>query len=148
MGGAGARMPPCFPAGLTAASSLASRNLTYVCLSPAARLGCRIGLVLLTAGTAWARVKAKKHYPSDVLAGMALGHFLGAFMNDAFLGWTPTPFKWPWPRPATVVMSAFTGLFEISGKVFALKNGEVKSQKSGARLGRDLNQKAKGSGSR
>jgi membrane-associated phospholipid phosphatase len=31
-------------------------------------------------------LEAKKHYPSDVLAGMALGHFLGAFINDAFLG--------------------------------------------------------------
>jgi len=27
-----------------------------------------------------------KHNPSDVLAGYALGHFLSAFINDAFLG--------------------------------------------------------------
>jgi membrane-associated phospholipid phosphatase len=34
---------------------------------------------------AWARVEARKHYPSDVLAGAALGHFLTAFIHDAFL---------------------------------------------------------------
>jgi membrane-associated phospholipid phosphatase len=54
-----------------------------------ARLGCRVGFALLTAGTAWARVEAKKHFPSDVLAGIAIGHFIGAFMNDAFLGLDP-----------------------------------------------------------
>jgi hypothetical protein len=31
-------------------------------------------------------VEAKKHYPSDVLVGYALGHFLSAFINDSFLG--------------------------------------------------------------
>jgi hypothetical protein len=30
-------------------------------------------------------VRAKAPYPSDVLASMALGHFLEAFINDAFL---------------------------------------------------------------
>ena len=32
-----------------------------------------------------ARVEAQRHYPSDVLAGTALGHFLTAFIHDAFL---------------------------------------------------------------
>jgi len=44
----------------------------------------RIGLASLTTGTAWARVEAGKHFPSDVLAGMALGHLIGAFINDVF----------------------------------------------------------------
>ena len=35
---------------------------------------------------AWARVEGDRHYPSDVLAGAALGHFLSAFIHDAFLG--------------------------------------------------------------
>jgi TctA family transporter len=30
--------------------------------------------------------KIRKHYPSDVLVGYALGHFFRAFINDAFLG--------------------------------------------------------------
>jgi hypothetical protein len=40
----------------------------------------------LAVGTAWARVEAKKHFPSDVLAGAALGSFISAFVHDAFLG--------------------------------------------------------------
>lgn len=35
-----------------------------------------IGFGMITAGTAWARVEGGVHYPSDVLAGMALGHFV------------------------------------------------------------------------
>ncbi len=40
----------------------------------------------MTAATAWARIEAKRHYPTDVLAGAALGNFIGAFINDAFIG--------------------------------------------------------------
>lgn len=36
--------------------------------------------------TAWARVAANKHYPTDVLAGAALGHFLMAVIHDSFMG--------------------------------------------------------------
>lgn len=43
------------------------------------------GLDTLAALTAWARVEANQHYPSDVLAGLALGHFLGQFFTEAFL---------------------------------------------------------------
>ena len=35
--------------------------------------------------TGWARVEAEKHYPSDVLAGYAIGHFIARFMYHAFL---------------------------------------------------------------
>jgi len=45
-----------------------------------------IGFGVIAAGTAWARVEGGVHYPSDVLAGMALGHFVAAFINDAFMG--------------------------------------------------------------
>jgi membrane-associated phospholipid phosphatase len=41
--------------------------------------------VVLASGVAWARVEARVHYPSDVLFGAALGHFLAAFIHDAFL---------------------------------------------------------------
>ena len=40
----------------------------------------------IAAGTAWARIEAGEHYPSDVLVGYALGHFFSAFIQDAFLG--------------------------------------------------------------
>lgn len=73
----------------TAASSfstLAAKNIDTMHLARTAEIASDSGLILLTAGTAWSRVEAKKHYPSDVLAGMAIGHFLSAFVNDAFLG--------------------------------------------------------------
>jgi membrane-associated phospholipid phosphatase len=78
-----------FPSGHASGSAvfttLASRNLEYLPLSPFQRTVARGGLAALTAGTAWARVEAGKHFPSDVLAGAAIGHFFGAFLNDAFL---------------------------------------------------------------
>jgi len=46
---------------------------------------------MVALGTGWARVEAQKHYPSDVLAGMALGNFMAAFIYDAFMGLEP-----PW----------------------------------------------------
>ena len=50
------------------------------------RMPLQIGNIVLATGVAWARVKAGAHYPSDVLAGAALGHFLSAFIYDAFTG--------------------------------------------------------------
>lgn len=65
--------------------TLASANLDDLSLTKKGRKGLRFGFSVLKAGTAWARVEAKKHYPSDVLAGAALGNFLGLFFNEAFL---------------------------------------------------------------
>ncbi|NIR30980.1 MAG: phosphatase PAP2 family protein [Gammaproteobacteria bacterium] len=39
----------------------------------------------LAAGTAWARVEGGEHFPSDVLVGAALGHFVAALFYSAFL---------------------------------------------------------------
>jgi len=79
-----------FPSGhATAASSfstLTSKNIGAMQLGKSAEIVADSGLVLITAGTAWARVEAKKHYPGDILAGIAIGHFLSSFVNDAFLG--------------------------------------------------------------
>ena len=57
-------------------STLARRNVDAMILPEAARVGLDIGLVGLSAGSAWARVEAGKHYPSDVLVGAALGAFV------------------------------------------------------------------------
>jgi len=67
-------------------TTLARRNLESLSLSPGSRIFADIGITGMAAGTAWARVEAKKHYLSDVLVGYALGHFFSAFINDAFLG--------------------------------------------------------------
>jgi hypothetical protein len=67
-------------------STAASRNIAAFSWSEGATTAAQIGLGALTAATAWARVEANRHYPSDVLAGIAIGHFFGVFLTDAFLG--------------------------------------------------------------
>lgn len=82
-----------FPSGhaSTAAvfGTLTVRNLQSIDASPALRTTFEIGAGAITAGTAWARVEAGAHYPSDVLVGIALGNFMGAFFTEAFLGLEP-----------------------------------------------------------
>ena len=79
-----------FPSGHSsaafAAAALTSRNLDSIAMDNDTRTGIRAALYTLAAGTAWARVEAHVHYPSDVLAGAALGNFLARFIHDAFLG--------------------------------------------------------------
>jgi hypothetical protein len=67
-------------------TTLSLRNVEGLGWSDSGVLATRVGLYSLSAATAWARVEANQHYPSDVLAGMALGHFFGAFFTEAFLG--------------------------------------------------------------
>lgn len=79
-----------FPSGhATAALSfaiLASKNIEAMQLPKPTEISSDIGLGVIATGTAWARVEAKAHYSSDVLAGIAIGHFLSSIVNDAFLG--------------------------------------------------------------
>ena len=65
------------------------RNLQSFDVSSGLRTTLEIGAGAITAGTAWARVEAGAHYPSDVLIGIALGNFMGAFFTEAFLGIEP-----------------------------------------------------------
>ncbi|VAW96253.1 hypothetical protein MNBD_GAMMA20-1112 [hydrothermal vent metagenome] len=66
-------------------ATLTRRNLARLDLQAPLRTLLDVGAISLAAGTAWARVEAGVHYPSDVLAGAALGNFVAAFVNDAFL---------------------------------------------------------------
>lgn len=66
-------------------AALASRNLDYTGIGDTGKAWLRVGLHGTAALTGWARIEAGRHYPSDVLAGYALGQFLGRFLNDAFL---------------------------------------------------------------
>ena len=79
-----------FPSGhsssAAAFSTLAARNTQYLDVSDNWRTAMNVGFGVIAAGTAWARVEGGVHYPSDVLFGMALGHFVAAFINDAFMG--------------------------------------------------------------
>jgi len=66
-------------------ATLAARNLDYINMNTNLRRGLQ-GTVYTAAGlTGWARIEAAKHYPSDVLFGYALGHFIGAVVNDVFI---------------------------------------------------------------
>ncbi len=92
-----------FPSGHTSHSAvstgLARDNLVDIDMNEGTRRALGFGLDALTVGTAWARVEAGAHFPSDTLAGMALGNFVSAFFDKAFLphassrhvAWTVTP---------------------------------------------------------
>jgi membrane-associated phospholipid phosphatase len=79
-----------FPSGHSSSAAtfatLAARNTQYLDLGVNYRRTLDFGYGVVAAGTAWARVEGGVHYPSDVLVGMALGHFVAAFINDAFMG--------------------------------------------------------------
>ena len=60
---------------------LARTNLRYVDMPRGARLASDVALHTLTYATAWARVEGAKHYPSDVLAGIAIGNFFAEFLR-------------------------------------------------------------------
>ena len=79
-----------FPSGHSSDSfssaTLANRNLNSIKMTEEMRMPLQVTNIVLATGVAWARVEAGAHYPSDVLAGAAIGHFLSAFMYDAFMG--------------------------------------------------------------
>lgn len=65
-------------------SAATSRNLAAGDLPAPLRRGLKIGFGTLAAGTAWARVEAGAHFPTDVLVGAALGNFVSRLVTDAF----------------------------------------------------------------
>ncbi len=71
-----------------AASQTMSAWTNFECLrmTGTERALIRGGLDAVPLATAWARVEAKAHYPSDTLAAMALSSFLSSFVSEAFLG--------------------------------------------------------------
>ena len=77
-----------FPSGHTTTSTtydrLTARNLEFFDLTAAARQRLTIGLDAMTIATAWARVEAGAHYPSDTLFSIALGNFSANFFRNAF----------------------------------------------------------------
>ena len=65
--------------------ALSNRNLDSIELPQEVRIPLKVGNILLGTSVAWARVEAGAHFPSDVLAGAALGNFLSATVHDSFL---------------------------------------------------------------
>ncbi|MDF7808416.1 phosphatase PAP2 family protein [Pontiellaceae bacterium B12219] len=79
-----------FPSGHSSSaavnSMLAIKNTDSLLIPGWSKTTLKTGLYILPYATGWARIEGGRHYPSDVLAGIALGNFFGAFINDAFLG--------------------------------------------------------------
>jgi len=70
-------------------TSLARTNLRHHDLPRGARIVSDVALHSLGYATAWARVEANRHYPSDVLAGVALGNFFAEFLRLALFEGRP-----------------------------------------------------------
>jgi len=84
--GSGDRSFPSGHAGVaSSAAALGQRNLRALDVAPGWRRGASIGFEALAVGTAWARMEAEKHHAADVLAGYAIGHFITAFVAEAFI---------------------------------------------------------------
>jgi membrane-associated phospholipid phosphatase len=69
----------------TVGSTLAAQNIEALNLSESTRKIWTLSSYGLSGLVGWARVEGKRHYPSDVLFGYALGHFIANFMNNAFV---------------------------------------------------------------
>lgn len=63
-------------------AGLAQLNTGYLPISESSQQALNYSYDAIAGLTAWARVEAGEHYPSDVLAGWALAHFLGYIAND------------------------------------------------------------------
>ncbi|MBW1943239.1 MAG: phosphatase PAP2 family protein [Deltaproteobacteria bacterium] len=91
---------------------MAGRNIEYLAMPAWGKTAFKVGFSALSFTAGWARVEAAKHYPSDVLVGMAVGNFLGAFFNDAFLGIDPKDPKGVTIQPTEGgLMLGFNGTF-------------------------------------
>lgn len=79
-----------FPSGHTSSTTVRltvlRRQAMHADLSPGLRRAVDVGAVGAAAACAWARVEGRKHHLSDVLAGYALGRFLGRVVHDAWFG--------------------------------------------------------------
>lgn len=78
-----------FPSGHTSqafcAAAITAKNLKLYRMSKTKKMAINISMYTLAYGTAWARVESQNHYPSDVLAGAALGNFIGIFLREILL---------------------------------------------------------------
>ncbi len=77
--------PSLHTSGATAAATLSARNIDQMPLTDTQKRWWKAGGYTVAGLTGWARIEGNRHYPSDVLFGFALGHFIAAFVNDAFV---------------------------------------------------------------
>lgn len=79
-------------------NTLTSKNLDHIPMSESLRTGFKAVNNTLAAGVLWGRLEAKRHYPSDVLTGYALGSFISGFIYDAVMNLDDPE------RPETIVV--------------------------------------------
>src|SRR5689334_5269710 len=68
-----------------ASARLSNRNLDSIPMSGWARQTLKGTTTATAVAVGWARIEARKHFPSDVLAGACLGNVLTSFIHDAFM---------------------------------------------------------------
>jgi len=77
-----------FPSGHTSFATinanLSSYQLNDIEMKSSTRILCNVALAAMVTATAWGRIEGKKHYPTDVLAGAALGNFFGNFITSLY----------------------------------------------------------------
>lgn len=78
-----------FPSGHSAEAGsrnmLISKNLDHIEMHPYLRTGLNVGNTIMATGTLWARLEGERHYPSDILAGYAVGSFVAGFVWDSLM---------------------------------------------------------------
>ncbi len=100
-----------FPSGHTVkavtSATLIRRNLVSSIQPPKLRAGFNAAMIGAGALTGWARLEAKKHYPTDVLTSAALGNFLAQFFHYALVRDedAPTPMVNVTPEGLTLTIS-------------------------------------------
>jgi len=99
-----------FPSGHTSSTTvrltLLRRQARRAGLSPGLTRAVDLGAASAAAACAWARVEGRKHHPSDVLVGYALGRFVGRVLHDAWFG----PLGW---EGAGVLVGAGGGAVDL-----------------------------------
>jgi len=79
-----------FPSGHASSAfsyaTLTGRNVDAMNLSPLTKRVLRYSANTAAGVAGWAVIESRKHYPTDVLFGAALGHFLTAVVHDSFMG--------------------------------------------------------------
>ncbi len=78
--------PSGHASGAFGAVTLSHRNLETIPISDRAKSSIKAGDLFLLAAMSWARLEERRHFPSDILFGAAMGHFFSAFFYDAFMG--------------------------------------------------------------
>ncbi len=78
--------PSQHAANMAVNATLTSSNLHSLTAPTSVVWALDAGSIGLATVGSWSRVEAGGHFPSDILVGAALGHFLGQFFEEAFLG--------------------------------------------------------------